>query len=350
MTESDQIARHHHPVRSLFKEGSDPLETVLEHLTNIRSERVRPLFQQAVRPAFTLVELLVVIAIIGVLIGMSIPAMQNMRELSRRSNCEQNLVRLSLALASYSTRHQHYPIGTQARQGPIVNVRQGYHHNWISALLPALDTSTVYAAIDFSSGVYADSNDNVRRVRLPALLCPSASDIRENTSTYAGIHASTEVPIDEDNDGVFVLNLAISDDDISDGLGYTMFLGEKLSGWDEDFGWMSGTRSTLRNAGHPINAERKRIRVAADAAAPGYVGGLASDHPGGAYILLGSGEYRFCSGSIDPLVLRQLASRADGAIPAELMTVDFVDEASADQPAAAEEDASADAESDEGDR
>ncbi len=40
---------------------------------------------------FTLVELLVVIAIIGVLMGMSVPAMQNMREMSRRSNCEQNL-------------------------------------------------------------------------------------------------------------------------------------------------------------------------------------------------------------------------------------------------------------------
>ena len=50
---------------------------------------------------FTLVKLLVVIAIIGVLLGMSVPAMQNMREMSRRSNCEQNLTQLSLALSAY---------------------------------------------------------------------------------------------------------------------------------------------------------------------------------------------------------------------------------------------------------
>ncbi len=267
---------------------------------------------------FTLVELLVVIAIIGVLVGMSVPAMQNMRELSRRSNCEQNLVRLSLALSAYSVRNGHYPAGSLAASGPIRNVPRGYHHNWIEGLLPMLDAINVAQAIDDRVSVYDPANAEVRSLRMPMLLCPSASDIRDNTTCYAGIHASTETPINEDNDGVFRLNIPVSDRDISDGLGYTLFVGEKLSRWDEDLGWISGTRSSLRNTGHAINAERKRIRGPQDSnnkVAATYVGGLASDHAGGAYLLLGSGQYEFRSGSMDQIVLRQMASCADGQIP-----------------------------------
>ena len=269
---------------------------------------------------FTLVELLVVIAIIGVLIGLLVPAMQNMRELSRRSHCEQNLVKLSLGLSAYSTQFGHYPIGTVNDTGPIRSEAKGFHHNWISGLLPMMDAAAVYQAIDRSVSVYADQNEQVRRLSLPMLRCPSATDTRENTTCYAGLTSSVETPIDQDNDGVFRLNLPIAESDISDGLAYTLFVGEKLSAFEEDLGWISGTRSSLRTAGHAINAERSRIRGPADPSKQVdalYVGGLASDHPEGAYLLMGSGEYQFRSSSTDLRVLQQMASRADGGIPIE---------------------------------
>ena len=270
------------------------------------------------RKAFTLVELLVVIAIIGVLIGLLSPALQSMRELARRSNCEQNLVRISLALSSYNLTNGHYPIGTQAKAGPIASEPKGFHHNWAAAILPMLDSKVIYNAIDQNASVYASQNEKVRDLRIPTFICPSASGIRHNATCYSGVTGSTETPIDTDNNGTFILNRKITDDDITDGLGYTLFVGEMLSPESEDLGWMSGTRASLRDAGHRINSGLGRIRnLQPDTPplAPGYVGGFESDHPNGAHLLLGSGEYMFRSNSMDLIVLQQMANRSDGELP-----------------------------------
>jgi prepilin-type N-terminal cleavage/methylation domain-containing protein len=203
---------------------------------------------------FTLVELLVVIAIIGVLVGLVMPATQSLREMARRSTCQQNLIELSLALAAYHDTQDHYPAGTINSTGPIQSVESGFHHNWISGILPHLESQAVHDAINFQAGVYAPENALVRQATFPFLLCPSATFVNLNTSCYAGIHHSTEAPIDESNDGVFILNRVTSNRDIVDGLSYTLFLGEKKSVPEFDLGWMSGTRSTLRNTGHAIGA------------------------------------------------------------------------------------------------
>ena len=269
-----------------------------------------------IRRGFTLVELLVVIAIIGILVGLLVPAIQNMREMSRRSHCEQNLVQLSLALSSYSSTFGHYPAGTINPSGPIKSEAKGYHHNWIAALLPNMDAEVVYNAIDRSVGVYDPKNAEPRGLAIPNLRCPSATTILDYSTCYAGMSSSTEKPIDESCDGVFVLNQTITEADISDGLSYTIFVGEKISAPEEDLGWISGTRSSLRNGGHVINSELLRIRRPTSTKINKlYVGGLASDHLAGAYTLMGNGEYHFRSTSMDSKLLSQLISRADGGIP-----------------------------------
>ncbi len=268
----------------------------------------------------SLIEVLVVIAILGVLVGMLLPAMQNMREVSRRSNCSFNLSRLSLAIEAYNVNFEHFPRGTVAHSGPIRSTSEGYHHNWIEAILPAMESKPLALAIDTRVSVYHANNEEARVTSLPSFLCPSATEIRKNTSCYAGIHASTETPIDQQNDGVFVLNVAISTDDIADGLGYTMFLGEKLSSKSDDLGWLSGTRSTLRNTGRKINGGRPQIRGPADPdpiIPPTFVGSLLSDHPGGAMTVMGSGETRFLSNSTDLLMLQQMGNRRDSQATSE---------------------------------
>lgn len=268
---------------------------------------------------FTLVELLVVIAIIGVLVGLTIPAIQGLRELSRRAACSENLTGLSLALSAYHVDYGHFPAGSINPEGPIRSEPNGYHHNWISGLLPMLDAQNVYDAIDRSASVYAPSNEPVRQLQLPFLQCPSATMIAENGSSYAGNHHPLEAAIDASNQGVFFLNETISNDDVSDGLSYTIFVGEKMQDYGAPLSWMSGTRSTLRNAGHSINAHREVPAggFGAEYQDPLFVGGFSSWHTQGAYFLDGAGGTRFIAETIDLRILQQLADRADGEIPLE---------------------------------
>lgn len=130
-----------------------------------------------VKQGFTLVELLVVIAIIGILIGMLLPAVQQVREAARRSQCMNNMKQLGLAAHNFESARRHLPtLGGQTmtltdfdeEYGP----KLGFETlSWGYQLLPYLEQQVIY---DIRSEFgYFDGPVPLVGASLPALSCPT---------------------------------------------------------------------------------------------------------------------------------------------------------------------------------
>jgi type II secretory pathway pseudopilin PulG len=61
------------------------------------------------REAFTLLELLVIIAIMGILVGLTIPATQRVRQSADRTECANNLRQIGVAAFNYHHTHRRLP-------------------------------------------------------------------------------------------------------------------------------------------------------------------------------------------------------------------------------------------------
>ena len=193
----------------------------------------------------------------------------------------------------------------------------------------SISGSTIPTAGSFYSG---------QGIYLHAAQCPS-EPLRSNfaadhpdpsrfgaVTSYAGCHASTETPIDSNNDGLLYLNSSESLHEVPDGVSTTILVGETITNLPV-FGWFVGDRSTLRNGGNRFEFRANRNRGATEQTATAltdeeqqeklrtlerYIGGFGSYHSR-VNFLMADGSVRPISFLVDSDVLRRLSSRNDGA-------------------------------------
>lgn len=155
------------------------------------------------KSGFTLVELLVVIAIIGILIGMLLPAVQQVREAARRMQCANNLRQIGLGTLNYESTHGEFPVN-QVNHGESNGL--GGHYSWVVSILPFIEQGNLHSLFDFSinngdgTSMFLMSDDHpnaaAASTEIPTMLCPSDPPSGDNrdwlgsanpaSSSYAG--------------------------------------------------------------------------------------------------------------------------------------------------------------------
>jgi prepilin-type N-terminal cleavage/methylation domain-containing protein len=229
------------------------------HARDLRSVGGRCRRETITVRAFTIVELLVVMAVIGVLTALLLPAVQQAREAARRTQCQNNLRQIGLALHNYESAYSVFPPGSQihAFEEPY---RYSKSIGWTIALLPFLDQAPLHAQFDLHRDAQIHHRHLTARM-LPVYHCPSDPSQgrleREGrmhpvwgnwekgtwgTTSYLGVSgtATCRAPsqpilcgIDESasppglHSGMFFGNSDLSLADVLDGTSQTLLVGER---------------------------------------------------------------------------------------------------------------------------
>lgn len=294
--------------------------------------RFHPSYQ---RPAFTLMELLVVLAIIGALAGLLLPAIQKVRERSLRTDCQNHLRQLILALHHYHDAHTVLPAGVALSGSSEVLVLSG----WELHLLPFIEQTALWqqALDDYHENQSIGGPPPHRGLSMvvPLFTCPadpriqtaqysSRDDLTVAFTSFLGVCGQNCLK----NDGVLYRNSRTKLADVTDGLSNTLFVGERPPGSDFHYGWWYGGRGQpWSSAGDMILGIREpnlELIVPGSPCGPGFYSfgpsrfddpcgafHFWSPHSGGTNFAFGDGAVRFLSyGARD--VLSALATRAGG--------------------------------------
>ncbi len=261
-------------------------------------------------PAFTLVELLVVVAIIGLLVALLLPAVQAAREAARRTQCQHNLRQIGLALHQYHDAQKTLPVGCIDKRIKNFNP-SGKQLAWSASVLPYLEQTVLWEQLDFSLGYDSLTNAKIASAPLSVYLCPSTARLAEDREgnftkrdppsplalsamDYGGSHgAGHTFP---SANGVFLYDRSVTLREITDGLSNTLAVLEDTgrgNAWGGE--WINGENIFDLFSG--INQQQNNE--------------IWSDHVGGALALLCDAHVAFLDETMDPAVLRALATRSN---------------------------------------
>jgi prepilin-type N-terminal cleavage/methylation domain-containing protein len=287
---------------------------------------------------FTLIELLVVIAIIAILVALLLPAVQQVREAARKSQCQDHLHNLAIALHDYEISLRVYPINCEHRGGFGTTAVQTV---WLGGILPYIEQKPLYDQINWSEPYSFAANTTVFETPIDLYLCPSDSTTATgklggranvggtraitsykgvsgsnwnwgdhlNITSTAGRNANQNNGLDLANGfmsrrtGKQVVHVKVAD--VTDGTSNTVVIGEAVCDPVNHNSWGFFNHNTA-TCGIPPNYYLPLGKYTAGDWNRNY--SFASLHPGGVQFALLDGKITFVSENIDIRVYRGLAT------------------------------------------
>ncbi|HEY7153359.1 MAG TPA: DUF1559 domain-containing protein [Gemmataceae bacterium] len=262
-----------------------------------------------------LINVLIVVAILGIAGGLAICAIPRIRDAAARSQCQNNLKQMGLALQNYRDSCGTFPSATV----PNEDLPCGKRLSWLMEILPYMDQ--IYLVIDRKKGWQDEENiipkvpdrDDDRRVigppkplgELKIFRCsadptvsPADAASLTNYIGIAGVGAdAAELPLGYPGVGFFGCERKLKLEDIKDGAANTLAVMETNSNIGP---WTVGGFPTVR----PL-----------DPATAPYLGAghpFGSDHRDCTQAVFADGSVHRLANSIAPEVLEALATIAGG--------------------------------------
>lgn len=278
------------------------------------------------------------------LIGLLLPAVQKVREAAVRTQCQNNLKQLGLALFSHHDVHGVFPVGANS-----VNTL-----SWRVYILPFIEQESLFQSFNLGPGVWngGPNREGPNKLihalnRIPNFNCPSVPRIQAtNPSSWLG---DGRIPFTSDYHGVagpvginpatgmsylhqltpacqggFALQGILTRDSrtqighVTDGTSNTLMVGEVSTFWNgqiepsDGADWVRGIGTQLNGNGM---AGCKNVRFAMNT--PRILGAyndisFSSRHSGGVNFLWADGSVRFIRDTIDLTIYYSIASMNGG--------------------------------------
>ncbi len=122
---------------------------------------------------FTLIELLLVIAIIAVLIGLTLGAVQSVREAAKRTDCMNRLKNQGLAVLNYESINGYLPPGAVWGPFPSLGVAEDAGVGLWAFLLPELEQDNIARLYRFDLSYDDPGNQSAATTHIATLMCPN---------------------------------------------------------------------------------------------------------------------------------------------------------------------------------
>lgn len=128
------------------------------------------------RSGFTLIELLVVIAIIALLVALLLPAVQQVREAARKTQCQDHLHNFAVALHDYESAFQRFPPGWVGASHAAPSGHDMFGNNgfgWGTFVLPFMEQKPLYSQLDLQRSIIDPVNLPHLKTPIDVFICPS---------------------------------------------------------------------------------------------------------------------------------------------------------------------------------